>query len=288
MNFVNPLVTVRIPSYNHEKYIEKAILSIINQTFQDFELIVIDDCSIDRSDEIIVRLQKEHGFKYIRHSVNKGLIHSMNEFLDLAKGKYIAGCASDDYWEKDKLEYQAAFMEAHPEYIVSYGKAKTIDKDGRLLGEMTSKYYRSGYIFDELLLKKFSIIAPTTMIKLKHLREVGGYEKGMIMEDFPMWVKLAEKYPFGFIDRHLIYYRIHELNLTRKYEERLKAQKIVIDKYKHKPAYKKALSYWHFRAFLGYGNHKSPEIYKHLMPSLKFFYKKHFWYGVYSYCKPWK
>ncbi len=284
MNLESPLVTVRIPSYNHARFVEKTILAVLNQTFQDFELIVIDDCSTDGSDEIISRLQEQHNFTYIRHTENKGITYSMNEFNTLARGKYMAGCGSDDFWEPNKLELQVAFMEANPDFAVCYGKAMQITEDDEKVGEISSDSYRTGWLFDEIITKKLSLVAPTTMMRLEALREVRGYDSGF-MEDFPMWLKLADKYQFGFIDEVLTNYRVHPGNLTRQFEKRMAHQKQIIDAYKHKPIYKEANALWHLRCFALYSRNGMKEAKAHLQPSLRFLFTKPFILAFLMYLK---
>ena len=107
MNLVDPMVTVLVPAYNHEKYVEQTILSIVNQTYQDFELIVIDDGSSDQTPEILERLSQEHGF-YFERQENMGVTKTLNKIISKAKGQYIVGCASDDAMPRNRLEIQDA------------------------------------------------------------------------------------------------------------------------------------------------------------------------------------
>ena len=110
MNKILPLVSVIVPCYNHEKYVEETIESIVNQTYENIELIVIDDGSKDASPQIIEELSKKYNFKFI-HRSNKGLSATLNEGIRLSQGKYISVCASDDKLKLDKIEKQVKFME---------------------------------------------------------------------------------------------------------------------------------------------------------------------------------
>ena len=112
----NTLVTVLIPSYNHQKYIKDAILSVINQTYKNIELIVIDDGSSDDSPQIIRSLGKKYNFKYIIRE-NRGICATLNEALNMAKGVYFCGLGSDDMFFPEKIEKQVNFMLNNPEYV---------------------------------------------------------------------------------------------------------------------------------------------------------------------------
>ena len=111
-----PLVSVLLASYNHEKYVEAAVRSVMEQKGVDFELVVIDDGSTDHSPDILEKLQGELGFRYI-HRENKGFVPTMNELLSLARGKYFCSFASDDIMPPDRLKKQSDFMERHPRSV---------------------------------------------------------------------------------------------------------------------------------------------------------------------------
>ncbi len=129
----NPTVTVLVPSYSHGNYIAERILSIVNQGYQDFELIVIDDKSPDNSDEIITELQKEHGFTYIRRQKNSGTpFAAWADVCKLAKGKYIWICESDDVARLDFLETAVSALQADAGAVMFYCNSDIIDKTGKI------------------------------------------------------------------------------------------------------------------------------------------------------------
>ncbi|HSE39385.1 MAG TPA: glycosyltransferase family 2 protein, partial [Acidobacteriota bacterium] len=97
-----PTVSVIIPSYNHERFVQECIQSVLNQTFQDFEIIITDDASIDRTVEIIEQFDDPR-IKLFKHSINQGVSIAANNCIKHAKGKYIAWLSSDDAWYSEKL-----------------------------------------------------------------------------------------------------------------------------------------------------------------------------------------
>jgi teichuronic acid biosynthesis glycosyltransferase TuaG len=116
-----PVVSVVMPSYNHERFISRSIESVLGQEFDDFELIIVDDASGDASREIIQRYAAEDTrIRMIFHEANCGISQTMNDGIDAAKGKFIADTASDDVWAKDKLTKQLAVATSNedPDHIL--------------------------------------------------------------------------------------------------------------------------------------------------------------------------
>lgn len=117
---MNNLVSIIMPSYNTAKYISAAIESILNQTYENWELIIVDDCSTDNTDEILTEYaKKDSRIRYYKNEKNSGAAVARNRALRQAKGKWVAFLDSDDLWEKDKLEKQICFMKKN-NYHFSY------------------------------------------------------------------------------------------------------------------------------------------------------------------------
>jgi len=138
-----PLVSVVMTSYNHEKFISGAIESVLNQTFKDLELIVVDDNSWDRSRVIIEEFaKKDERIRKIFHQKNCGIAKTANDGLRNSNGKFIAFIASDDLWMKDKLEKQFKILERDEDLIVWCNSA-IIDDDSEFTGEKSSEKYKN-------------------------------------------------------------------------------------------------------------------------------------------------
>ena len=118
---MNPKVSVIIASYNHEPYVEHAVRSVMEQTGVDFELIVIDDGSKDRSPKILKRLSDELGFTYV-HRPNKGAVATYSEALSMARGRYVCSFSSDDIMPPDRLKKQSDFLDVHPDAVACFGQ----------------------------------------------------------------------------------------------------------------------------------------------------------------------
>jgi alpha-1,3-rhamnosyltransferase len=225
-----PLVSVVVPCYNHEKYVKETIESIINQTYKNIELIVIDDGSKDNSVSVIQELADKYGFTFI-HRPNKGLSATLNEGIKLSKGKYFSAIASDDILMLEKIEKQVEFMESNPEYGMCYGKIVYFEDSIKNTSEYSNSN-KQGWVFDDLLNYGCFIPAPSTFMRKEVFESVGGFDKNLWIEDWDMWLRISQKYQVGYIDEYLAYYRKHDTNISSQSLKMYKAEKQILEKYK--------------------------------------------------------
>ena len=222
-----PLVTIVVPCFNHARYIRGCIESILQQTYKNIELIVIDDGSTDGSAAILAELARQHGF-YFEAQANQGLTPTLNKALAMAKGKYFCPMGSDDVMLPDKTALQVQFMELYPQVAMCCGNALYIDEGGRFLRKPT-RQLRHGFMDFEGFFgnTRAGVIAPSAMIRTSILREVGGYDPDIKLEDLAMWLKLTYAgYQIGFIPEEILHYRKHPANTSKNlrfmYESHMK------------------------------------------------------------------
>jgi alpha-1,3-rhamnosyltransferase len=259
-----PLVSVIVPSYNHELFIEQCIVSIINQSYKHFELIVIDDGSTDGSRDILTRLNNKYNFTLVLQE-NMGCTRTLNKGIrSFAKGKYVTFCASDDCWMPNKLEKQALFMEQNSDVPMCYGKAYSVDEGGNIIQDLTAiknKNLKGGYIFKDILLMNFH--PPVNyFIRKSIFDEVGYYKEDIFTEDFYMNLRISHKHEIGYIDDFISYYRVIR-DYTRK-PYTLKSSKShyeCIVEYKDSEYYSEAIRKWYFRNFIYYSPYKEHKLY---------------------------
>lgn len=186
-----PKVSVIIPTYNRAHLIAASIVSVLEQTYSDFEIIVVDDGSTDDTE------QRVHGFTdpriiYIKQE-NKGRSQARNCALDLARGRYIAFLDSDDLFLPDKLALQVAYLDSHPQVGMVYTSAHCIDYSGNALNEryiasISGKIYKSIAFF-----RPVTITLPTVMARRELFAEVGGFDVNMHrFEDTDMWRRISK------------------------------------------------------------------------------------------------
>lgn len=239
-----PLVTVIVPAYNHERYVEDCLKSIIGQTYENLEIIVFNDGSKDSTDKIIrnfIRGQKRK-IQYISKD-NEGLCKTLNKGLKLSKGKYIAIIASDDMWIPNKIEEQVKFMEKNINVGLIFSDAyffKT-DTETKLmkysdykprLRKYFKNYIQNANLYEELLIENL-VIALTVMTRKECFEKVGEFDESLEYEDYDMWLRISKYYPISYLDKPLGYYRVHDLNMSNNTSLMLKgALKTIMKQYK--------------------------------------------------------
>lgn len=201
-----PTISVVIPIYNGEKTIKETIISVLNQTFADFELIIINDGSDDATLEIVQNIKdpRIQVFSY----ANAGLSASRNRGVAKAKGEFISFIDADDLWTPNKLELQLKALQDHPQAAVAYSWTDWIDQSGQFLragGHITV----NGNAYEKLLIRDFIESGSNTLIRKQALDEVGGFDPSVTPpEDWDMWLRLAEKYEFITVEEPQVLYRI--------------------------------------------------------------------------------
>jgi glycosyltransferase involved in cell wall biosynthesis len=201
-----PLISVIIPVYNGERTIQQTIESVLNQTFADFELLVINDGSQDKTLEVVSRISDPR-IKMFSYS-NSGVSATRNKGISHAVGEYISFIDADDLWTPDKLEIQVKALQDHPEAAVAYSWSDWIDESGKFLragGHITA----NGNVYSQLLFRDFIESGSNPLIRSQALAEVGGFDQSVNpTEDWDMWLRLAARYEFVLVPFVQILYRI--------------------------------------------------------------------------------
>lgn len=225
----NPKVTIFMAVYNGEKYIKEAIDSALKQTFRNFELLIIDDGSTDRSLDII-NTYKDSRIKVLRNDQNSGLFETRNRGIEEARGEYFATLDCDDIAFSRRLEVQLKYFENNPQSVICAGRIKYIDANSVCIGKVSALKGGLDYLRSLLMFTNF-FFNSTTMIKMQVLREFQyreGYEPA---EDFDLFERVSAFHPVGVIDDFLSYYRVHENNIsTLKSQSRKRAEKEIIER----------------------------------------------------------
>lgn len=240
-----PLVTAVIPVYNHEKYVVESIRSILNQSYENIELIVLNDGSKDRSHEVVLPLVEECRKRFVRFEYinreNIGLSGTLNQALAWARGDYFSALASDDVALPKKIEVLVSALEAKgPSYAAAFGNAWFIDDAGHRIclnktgsvaadGDGTAydnflDFYTQGrelnYRGEEFgtyatLISGNYLPAMSNVLKTTAVRDTGGWTPGNAIEDWEMWLKLSKKHGFTYVNEPVALYRWHEMNTAK-------------------------------------------------------------------------
>lgn len=188
-----PLVSVVIPCYNHENFVQDCIQSVIDQTYENIELIIIDDGSKDNSVQKIHEMTQKCVDRFtrfeFRHRENKGVSATLNEALKWCSGEYLSPIASDDQMLDIKIEIQVRFLERNPNYIAVFGGINQINDNNQVVRVLTLE--KRSYTFDDIARVDYFLQAPTQFFRTKDIIDVGGYNEVFKIEDWYSYLKLT-------------------------------------------------------------------------------------------------
>lgn len=269
------MVSIICLCYNHANFIEEALYSVFNQTYKNWELIIVNDASTDKSKEVIDKIVKENpsqNIQVIHLEKNVGNCAAFNVGFKISKGKYIIDLAADDKLEIDKLEKQVNILEnADAKTGICFTNAILIDENSTKTGNYYFDWYKKvpkdGFIFKELIRAGGMICSPTMLIKREVLEELNGYDETLSFEDYDFWVRSARNWKYIFLDENLTFYRetnySHSTTFKKKNNPHLYSTFKVCQKAfflcQNKEEYK-ALSIsvlYHFKESLKYKNYKA-------------------------------
>lgn len=209
----NPKVSVVMPLYNSEKYIREAIQSVLNQSFTDFEFIILNDGSTDKSLEIIMSFMDNRIVLINNDCKIHTLVEARNRCFELSRGMYIAPLDSDDIADKDRLKSEVDFLDSHPDYGLVGANVRVIDNQGKPTGTVWKENIPDAKIPIRLLFSNcFS--QSSVMIRKEAVPEAG-YIEGT-SEDYALWVRISKKWKIARIPLILLNYRVHIENTTSR------------------------------------------------------------------------
>ncbi|MBN1849055.1 MAG: glycosyltransferase family 2 protein [Deltaproteobacteria bacterium] len=194
-------VSVIIPTYNRANQVQRAVASVLSQTFNDYEIIVVDDGSSDRTNEALAPF-KDH-LVWITHAKNQGVSASRNTGIKASKTRLIAFLDSDDYWLPEKLDVQIRFFQENPGAVACQTEEIWI-RNGRRANPRQKHLKPSGDIFVPSL--KLCLVSPSAvMLKRSLLDQVGLFDEDFpVCEDYDLWLRISCRYPIHLIGRKLV------------------------------------------------------------------------------------
>lgn len=230
-----PLISVIIPTYNSQEFIEETINSVLEQTYNDFEIIVVDDESTDDTLKILNRLsENDNRIKYFQVSHSGRPSVPRNFGVKKAAGEYIAFLDADDLWINNKLQKQLHFFKNNPEHILVYSMSVTFGETNLFSPsfEVLPLLNKASITKNELIQNGNSITCSSVLIKKEKFLEVGGFDEDpkLQVEDYDLWIRLGELGKIGFIPRILTYYRIHSKQFSSDWQTKQNRVKYLAEK----------------------------------------------------------
>ncbi len=234
-----PILSIIIPTYNAEKFISQAIQSILDQTYNNFELIIINDASTDNTKSIIETFDDSR-IKYFENEKNEGIVFSRNKGLKLARGEYIGMLDADDIVYPEKFKLQIDFLEKNKDFGMVGSWARFIDENGKYLTG-SWKLKASPKMIPSIMLFKNYFLQSAVLYRRECIGSFSFKEGFEIGEDYLIWYEILKKWKAWNLQQYLLDYRVHEKSITQnniefKREKEKEVFKIILSNLKIKPS----------------------------------------------------
>lgn len=239
-------VTVLIPCYNHERFVEEAVRSVMAQEGVEVELRVVDDGSHDGSPGVLARLARELGFSLVLRE-NRGLVPTLRELSREIQTGYFCSMASDDRMPAGRLAAQVEILERHPEAPACAGQARIMDEHGVLAPDLLRRYLRSlpEISFERIFLGTGEIHGASVLIRTEAFRRAGGYDSRFSIEDLPLWLALTRGGDSILVsDVEACHYRQHGSNLHSRTDFMYGQILSILEAHRDHPLFAKARRHW--------------------------------------------
>lgn len=271
-------VSVLVISYHHEQYINECISSILNQTHNNLEIVVVDNSESMDCFEVINNHTDRNRFKAFKQD-NVGTIKTLNRYLNRLSGEYFTFISGDDYLPEDSIEKRLKYLIENPQFPMVYGRVIQVDKTSREIGRNLNKQFKSGFIFNEVIRNKYHPPAMTYFFRKDIFIEVGMYDERLFYtEDKYILYKISSRHPIGFINDYVAFQRKHDHNLTFSicYDKQLAEAEYIINRYSQLADFNNIKRWFNLVNFSFFTVHDPPAAGKWLKKSWSLFYTKRF------------
>lgn len=248
-NITNPKISINIATYNRADFIREAIESVLAQTFTDWELVIVDDGSTDKTAEIIAPFLSDPRLHYFKNETNRQISFTRNRARANSRGKYLAILDSDDAWsDHDKLAKQYAFLTTHPACLAVGTQATAVNPAGQLLKKISVPC--SDWAIRQVILAKNPLIHSSVLYRREVVTEAGGYNLELNgIEDYDLWLRLGARGELANLPDDCVHYRVHPGNISLTDRARLMQTNITLVKARRSdyPHYRRAVLRRHLR-----------------------------------------
>ena len=219
---MQPIVSIVLPVYNGEKYLTQSIESVLRQTYQNLELIIVNDCSTDSTEAIALSYQaKDDRIVYLKNEENIKLPASLNKGFAVAKGAYLSWTSDDNWYHLDAFDKMVAFLERSPDVGLVSFDYNFVNADGVFLERINVGET------DELIFR--NNVGACFLYRAEVMKEIGTYRTDLfLVEDYDYWLRISRKFKIAFCHEVLYEYRLHEKSLT---EERKQEVRRILGEY---------------------------------------------------------
>ena len=232
----NPLVSILLLSMNHERFIEQCISSLKEQTYKNIEIIYLDNASSDKTFEVGKKALEKSGvpYKTFSNAESKGISKNLNFLFKNSMGEYFIPLSTDDWLTSESIYEKMKYFLQHPEFGMVYSSCfYYFHNTGETIECPRKKEYKQGWVLSEILKGNF-IRSVGSMIKRETLKNIGLYDEASLLEDWEMWIRVAEKFPIGYINKELAFYRMKNgSNVTENNHYMIDGADYIVQKYGH-------------------------------------------------------
>lgn len=231
-----PLVSILLLSMNHEAYIKKCISSLKDQTYPNIEIIYLDNASADNTFTVGRDILAQSGIphKAFANALSKGISKNVNFLYQNSVGQYITPLSADDWLTPDSIQEKINHFNQHPEFGMVYNSAWSYNYDtGKILLCEKKNRFKEGWILKDVLQENI-VNTIGCMIKRDTIETVGQFDENSLLEDWDMWIRIAEKFPIGLVNKELAYYGVKEgQNITGNMQYMNQGFDYILNKYAH-------------------------------------------------------
>lgn len=221
-----PLVSILIPAYNHEDFVERCLDSVLEDPYPAKEIVIIDDGSTDKTSEKILAWIERHGHEVpieFAQRANKGIAATLNELAARAHGEFFRLGASDDFLLPGGLAAQAEYLLRHPRKGAVIGDSVVVDREGRQLHASgmadlhgaDKRLYATDHGIRRAVITRWAVGGPVALLRRSALETVARWTEGLRIDDWDLFLRLAATDALGFIDMKVCAYRLHGANLSK-------------------------------------------------------------------------
>lgn len=241
---LNPKVSIVIPTYNRADFLPKAIQSVLNQTYRNWEIIIIDDGSTDNT-EGIVKSYKEARIRYILHKSNLGLSAARNTGIKNSRGEYIAFLDSDDEWFPEKISCQMNIFQKKDSKCGVICTAGYRIKGNQIMSKKSVPINLDSF-YEKFLFENITWTS-NVLVKKECFKKAGLFDENLeSCEDWDMWIRIAKYYKFIFLEMPLTKYVIHSGQLSENLLKKIDARKRILFKYQDELKHRKFVYSHHY------------------------------------------
>ncbi len=226
-----PLVSIVIPTYNRAQLLERAVKSVLDQTYANIEILIVDDFSSDRTEKVGKKLEKRHKqVRYIRQAINQGAPAARNRGIREARGEYIGLLDDDDEYLTDKVKLQVEKFQSNPRLGLIYGGFKVIRETSDK--EPVDKLPKHRGNIKKALLTNCVIGSPTVLVRKEAFKKVGDFDtKLKSCQDWDMWYRISKQYPIDYVNEVVARYYLHDSDqITTNWSRKVQGAKRIFKK----------------------------------------------------------